>query len=371
MAGQLKEINRNLSDISTWLKFDKVPWVIAGPCSAESEQQVMSTARELAKCPHVKVFRAGVWKPRTRPNTFEGVGKVGLQWLKAVKAETSLLTTTEVANARHIELCLDNDIDILWIGARTTVNPFMVQEIADALKGIDVPVLVKNPINAELGLWLGAIERLYQAGIKKLAAIHRGFSTFVEMEYRNSPNWRIPIELKRLLPNLPIICDPSHIGGSRDFIEPISQTALDLGIEGLMIETHIDPDRALSDSKQQITPRALIELLDRLKARSTAITNEQVKAKIARLRTEISHVDSQIIQDLAERFRWVEEIGKLKQQHNISVLQINRWENLLKDHMAKAEKLDLDAEFIKAVFELIHAQAVKRQSTGWPSPLQD
>jgi chorismate mutase len=361
MTDNLKKLNRNLPEISTWLKFDKIPWVIAGPCSAESEQQVLSTAGELAGCPHVKVFRAGVWKPRTRPNTFEGVGKVGLQWLRAVKAETSLLTTTEVANAQHIELCLDNDIDILWIGARTTVNPFMVQEIANALKGVDVPVLVKNPINAELGLWLGAIERLYQAGIKKLAAIHRGFSTFVETEYRNSPNWRIPIELKRLLPNLPIICDPSHIGGSRDFIEPISQTALDLGIEGLMIETHIDPDRALSDSKQQITPKALIELLNKLRARSTTITDEDVKAKIARLRTEISHVDSQIIQDLAERFRWVEEIGKLKQQHNISVLQINRWENLLKDHIAKAKQLDLDSEFIKAVFELIHAQAVKRQ----------
>jgi chorismate mutase len=361
MTDNLKKLNRSLSDISTWLKFDKVPWVIAGPCSAESEQQVLSTARELASCPYVKVFRAGVWKPRTRPNTFEGVGENGLKWLRAVKVETSMPTTTEVANAKHIELCLENEVDILWIGARTTVNPFMVQEIANALKGVDIPVLVKNPINAELGLWLGAIERLYQAGIKKLAAIHRGFSTFMETEYRNSPNWRIPIELKRLLPDLPIICDPSHIGGSREFIEPISQTAMDLGIEGLMIETHIDPDHALSDSKQQITPTVLIDLLNKLRTRHVMITDEQVKAKIARLRTEISHVDSQIIQDLAERMRWVEEIGRLKQQYNISVLQINRWENLLKDHMAKAKKLDLDTEFIKAVFELIHAQAVKRQ----------
>jgi chorismate mutase len=366
MTDNLKKLNRSLSDISTWLKFERIPWVIAGPCSAESEEQVLSTARELAKCPHVKIFRAGVWKPRTRPNTFEGVGEDGLRWLRRVKTETSLPTTTEVANARHIELCLENDVDILWIGARTTVNPFMVQEIADALKGVDVPVLVKNPINAELGLWLGAIERLYQAGIKKIAAIHRGFSTFVEMEYRNSPNWRIPIELKRLLPDLPIICDPSHIGGSRDFIEPISQTALDLGFDGLMIETHIDPDRALSDSKQQITPKALFRLLEKLRTRSTAITDEQVKAKIARLRSEISRVDSQIIQDLAERFRWVDEIGKLKQQHNISVLQIHRWENLLEDHMVKAKKSGLDAKFIKAVFELIHAQAVKRQLKDQP-----
>jgi len=361
MPEDLKKLNRSLSEISNWLKVDKIPWVIAGPCSAESEEQVLSTARELTKSAHVRAFRAGIWKPRTRPNSFEGVGEVGLEWLKAVKAETSLLTTTEVANARHIELCLDHDVDILWIGARTTVNPFMVQEIADALKGVDVPVLVKNPINAELGLWLGAIERLYHAGIRKLAAIHRGFSTYVEMEYRNRPNWQIPIELKRLLPNLPLICDPSHIAGSRDFIEPISQTALDLGIRGLMIETHVDPDRALSDSKQQITPDVLIELLERLRARSAAITDKQVKGKIARLRAEISHVDSQIIQDLAERMKWVEEIGKLKQQHGIPVLQINRWENLLKDHTAKAQQLGLDGEFIKAVFELIHAQAVKRQ----------
>lgn len=361
MPENLKKLNHNLSEISTWLKFDRIPWVIAGPCSAESERQVISTAREITKSPHVKIFRAGVWKPRTRPDTFEGVGKVGLEWLKAVKAETSLLTTTEVANAQHVELCLDNNVDILWIGARTTVNPFLVQEIANALKGIDVPVLVKNPINAELGLWLGAIERLYHAGIRKLAAIHRGFSTYVQMAYRNHPNWQIPIELKRLLPKLPLICDPSHIGGHRDFIEPISQTALDLGIQGLMIETHIEPDRALSDSKQQITPNVLIELLDRLRARHTAITDKQVKRKIAHLRAEITHTDSQIIQDLADRMRWVEEIGKLKEQHGISVLQINRWESLLKDHMAKARQLGLEAEFIKDVFELIHAQAVKRQ----------
>jgi chorismate mutase len=225
---------------------------------------------------------------------------------------------------------------------------------------------VKNPINAELGLWLGAIERLYHAGIRKLAAIHRGFSTYVEMEYRNRPDWQIPIELKRLIPNLPLICDPSHIGGHRDFIEPISQTALDLGIKGLMIETHIDPDRALSDSKQQIKPSVLIDLLDRLRARNAAITDKQVKAKIARLRAEISHVDSQIMQDLAERMRWVEEIGRLKQQHSIPVLQMNRWEDLLEDHMAKAQRLGLDSEFIKAVFELIHAQAVKRQLQKHP-----
>ena len=361
MPDKLKDLNKHLLDISTWLRFDRIPWVIAGPCSAESEQQVISTAREVAKSANVKVFRAGIWKPRTRPDSFEGVGKIGLAWLKKVKAETSLLTTTEVANAKHIELCLENNVDILWIGARTTVNPFVVQEIANALKGVDIPILVKNPINAELGLWLGAIERLYNAGIKKLAAIHRGFSTYIKMDYRNLPNWQIPIELKRLLPNLPLICDPSHIAGNRDLIEPISQMALDFGIKGLMIETHINPEKALSDSKQQITPQVLIELLDRLRARHTEFADKQLKKRIARLRAAITQVDSRIIQDLAERMNWVEEIGKLKQQHNISVLQLNRWESLLEDHIAKAQQTGLDGEFIKAIFELIHAQAVKKQ----------
>lgn len=361
MPDKLKDLNKNLLDISTWLRFDRIPWIIAGPCSAETEQQVILTARELAKSPNVKVFRAGLWKPRTRPDSFEGVGKIGLAWLKNVKAETSLLTTTEVANTKHIELCLENNVDILWVGARTTVNPFVVQEIANALKGVDIPILVKNPINAELGLWLGAIERLYHAGIKKLAAIHRGFSTYIEMDYRNRPNWQIPIELKRLLPNLPLICDPSHIAGNRDLIEPISQMALDFGIKGLMIETHINPDEALSDSKQQITPQALIELLERLRARDKEFADKQLKRRIAHLRAAITQVDSRIIQDLAERMKWVEEIGRLKQQHNISVLQLNRWESLLEDHIAKAQQTGLEGEFIKAIFELIHAQAVKKQ----------
>ena len=361
MADKLKELNRNLPDISTWLSFDKIPWIIAGPCSAESEQQMLSIAVELKRSAHVKVFRAGIWKPRTRPDCFEGVGGIGLEWLKAVKAETSLLTTTEVANARHVELCLKNDVDILWIGARTTVNPFIVQEIADALKGVDIPVLVKNPVNAEIGLWLGAIERLYNAGIKKIAAIPRGFSTYDQTQYRNQPHWEIPIELERLLPNLPLICDPSHMAGDRSLIEPLSQMALDLGIKGLMIETHIDPDRALSDSKQQITPKALIQMLERLRTREAAPTDRQLKAQIAHLRAAISHVDTKIIQDIAERMKWVEEIGKLKHEHNIQVLQLGRWESLLKDHVERAQKIGLDDEFIKAIFELIHTQAVKKQ----------
>ncbi len=361
MPDKLKELNDCILDVSNWLSYDRVPWVIAGPCSAESEEQVLATARGVAECPAVKVLRAGIWKPRTRPNTFEGVGTEGLKWLAAAKAETSLLTATEVATARHVELCLDSGVDIVWIGARTTVNPFLVQEIAEALKGFDVPVLVKNPINAELGLWLGAIERLYQAGLTKLAAIHRGFSTYIETDYRNSPNWQIPIELKRRLPKLPLICDPSHIAGSRHLIEPLSQMALDLGIQGLMIESHIEPEKALSDSKQQITPSELCEMINRLHARDAEIGDKDVRSQIADLRTEISRVDSQIIQDVADRMKWVEKIGQLKRQHSIPVLQIDRYEMLLGDHIAKARELGLDTSFIESVFELIHAEAVKRQ----------
>jgi len=361
MIEPLKKLNKAIAPVSQWLPHDHVPWVIAGPCSAESAEQMLATARGLVASPHVKVFRAGIWKPRTRPNSFEGVGETGLEWLAQVKAETGLPTATEVANTEHVELCLKHGVDIIWVGARTTVSPFAVQEIAEAVKGVDIPVLVKNPINADLGLWLGAIERLHDAGVRKLAAIHRGFSTYVEMQFRNDPKWQIPIELKRLLPDLPLICDPSHISGSRQFIEPISQMALDLGVQGLMIESHIDPDRALSDAKQQVTPEDLCRMLDRLRVRDTPITGRDVKQKMARLRAEISHIDAKIIQDLAERMKWVEEIGRLKQQHHIPVLQLGRWENLLEDHLAKAKPLGLDEDFIKALFELIHAQAVKRQ----------
>ena len=361
-AGEtLKKLNRSVVPIDTWLLHDRIPWVIAGPCSAESAQQMLATAKGLAQSSHVKVFRAGIWKPRTRPNSFEGVGAIGLDWLENVKAETGLMTTTEVANAKHVELCLQHGVDILWIGARTTVSPFAVQEIANALRGVDIPVLVKNPVNADLGLWLGAIERLFDAGIRKLAAIHRGFSTYVETEFRNQPNWQIPVELKRRLPHLPLICDPSHITGNRQLIEPVSQMALDLGIQGLMIECHIRPEEALSDANQQLTPKELHRMVNRLRARDATLTDRELKGRVARLRAEISHVDAKIIEDLAERMKWVEEIGRLKQQHNVPVLQITRWENLLGDHIARAEKAGLDADFIKTLFEIIHAQAIKRQ----------
>jgi chorismate mutase len=361
MTDSQKKLNREIVPIGQWLPHDHIPWVIAGPCSAESAEQMLATARGLVGSPHVKAFRAGIWKPRTRPSSFEGIGETGLQWLAQVKAETGLPTATEVAKTEHVELCLKHGVDILWVGARTTVSPFAVQEIAEAVKGVDIPVLVKNPINAELGLWVGAIERLHAVGVRKLAAIHRGFSTYVEMEFRNDPKWQIPIELKRLWPDLPLICDPSHISGNRQFIEPVSQMALDIGIQGLMIESHIDPDHALSDAKQQVTPEALCRMLDRLRVRDAPITDRDVKQKISRLRAEISHIDAKIIHDLAERMKWVEEIGRLKQQHNIPVLQLERWENLLGSHIAKGKELGLDEEFIKALFELIHAQAIKRQ----------
>jgi chorismate mutase len=361
MTDSQKKPNRQIVPIGQWLPHDQIPWVIAGPCSAESVEQMLGTARGLVGSPHVKAFRAGIWKPRTRPNSFEGIGETGLEWLAEVKAATGLSTATEVANTEHVELCLKHGVDIIWVGARTTVSPFSVQEIAEAVKGVDIPVLVKNPINAELGLWLGALERLHAVGVRKLAAIHRGFSTYVEMQFRNDPKWQIPIELKRLWPDLPLICDPSHISGSRALIEPVSQMALDIGIQGLMIESHIDPDRALSDAKQQVTPADLCRMLDRLRVRDRPITDRDVKQKISRLRAEISHIDARLLQDLAERMKWVAEIGRLKQEHNIPVLQLERWENLLEKHLAQGKRLGLDEDFIKDLFELIHTQAVKQQ----------
>lgn len=361
MTDQLETINSTLQPPSTWLKSTPLPWVIAGPCSAETERQVLETARLVAKSDHVVAYRAGVWKPRTRPDSFEGVGEEGLRWLAQVKAETGLATTTEVANAKHVELCLKYGVDILWIGARTTINSFAVQEIANALHGVDIPVMIKNPVNAHLAPWIGAIERIYEAGIRKIAAIHRGFSVYLETGFRNRPQWQIPIELQRRLPILPMICDPSHISGKKELIEPVAQMALDIGISGLMIETHIEPDQAWSDAEQQIKPAELMEMLERLHVRGKSITNKDLQKQISQLRGCIEQVDDRILQDLSERMRWVEQIGRIKRENDIPVLQIERWENLLEDHIRKCRKLGLDESFVKSIFELIHLQAVKQQ----------
>lgn len=334
----------------------KRPLVIAGPCSAESEEQVLETARALAK-QGVKVFRAGIWKPRTKPGGFEGVGNIGLEWLQKVKKETGMYVATEVATRNHVEAALAHDIDILWIGARTSVNPFAVQEIADSLEGIDIPVLIKNPVNPDLELWIGAIERIYNAGIKRIGAIHRGFSTYDKKLYRNLPQWNIPIELRRRLPELPLICDPSHIGGKRELIAPISQQAMDLNFDGLIIETHCKPDCALSDKDQQVTPDALEYILNMLVIRHVNQTTESLTI----LRRQIDQIDESILELLAKRMRVSREIGQFKKENNLSILQTPRYGELLDKRGALAEALDLNSEFVKQIWKEIHEESVRQQ----------
>ena len=334
----------------------KRPMVIAGPCSAETEEQVLTTARRLADR-GVKIFRAGVWKPRTKPGGFEGGGEPCLEWLKRVKSELGLYTAVEVANARHVKASLDAGIDILWIGARTSANPFAVQEIADALKGVDVTVLVKNPVNPDLELWIGALERLYNAGIRRLGAIHRGFSEYDKSLYRNAPQWHIPIELHRRLPTLPIFCDPSHMGGRRELIAPLSQEAMDLGFDGLIIESHCNPDCAWSDKNQQVTPESLSLILEHLVIRDTMQTTEN----LAELRREIDKLDNELLSLLSKRMRISREIGQYKKEHNMPVLQAQRYDEILNKRGAQAVELDLDPEFIKTVLRAIHEESVQVQ----------
>lgn len=337
------------------------PLVMAGPCSAETEEQVMETARQL-KENGINIFRAGIWKPRTRPNTFEGVGKEGLPWLKKVHNELGMLTATEVANANHVFEALKYGVDILWIGARTTANPFAVQEIADALEGVDIPVLIKNPVNPDVELWIGAFERLNQAGIKKLAAIHRGFSTYGKTFYRNDPQWQIPIELKRRIPDLPMITDPSHICGNRELLFEISQEAMDLNFDGLIIESHICPDKAISDAGQQITPKALKELLDKLVLRKPNIENTLIMNSLEDLRQEIDKYDDKLLDILASRMMVAEKIGLYKKEHNLTILQSGRWDELLQERTRKAMKKGLSEEFIIKVLRAIHQESINRQT---------
>lgn len=335
---------------------NKRPFVIAGPCSAETEDQVLTTARALV-AQGCHIFRAGVWKPRTKPGGFEGNGEAALPWLRRVKTETGMLVSTEVATPEHVELSLRYGIDIVWIGARTSANPFAMQAVADSLRGVDIPILVKNPISPDLELWIGALERLNQAGITRLAAIHRGFSSYDNKIYRNAPMWQIPIELRRRIPQLPIICDPSHIGGRRELIAPLSQQAMDLGFDGLIVETHCQPDAAWSDARQQITPETLHTMLRQLVIRDKQSSTEGIDL----LRKQIDELDNSLLNTLANRMRICREIGRYKKQHNMTILQTGRYNEILDKRAAQGALCGIDPDFVKEIFEHIHEESVRLQ----------
>jgi len=353
---------KNTAALRTWLDDMKLehPLVIAGPCSAETEEQVLKIAHEL-KDSDVNYYRAGIWKPRTRPGNFEGVGALGLGWLKKVKEETGMKTCTEVANAAHVKLAIENDVDLLWIGARSTVSPFIMQEIADALGETDKIVLVKNPVNPDLALWLGGIERLYTAGVKNLGAIHRGFSTYDKSKYRNNPEWQIAIEFQNKFPDLPLICDPSHITGKRDMIFDVSQTALDLNFDGLMIETHFDPDNAWSDAAQQVTPTSLKQIMEDLKIRKETETDSSYRDSLENLRAQINVVDDQLIELLGKRMKVADQIGALKKEQNVAVLQSRRWNEILGNMVLEGEQKGLSEEFVLRMFKAIHQESINHQ----------
>lgn len=354
------DLELNLSPMQQWLPH-KTPAIIAGPCSAESEEQLLATCLKL-KDLKVDALRAGIWKPRTRPNNFEGHGAIALPWIETVKKEVNLPFGIEVATPQHIELALKHGVDILWIGARTTVNPFNVQDLADALRGVDVPVMIKNPVNPDLSLWLGAIERIYNAGITKIAAIHRGFSSLQESKYRNPPTWQIPLELKRLFPHIPLICDPSHISGARDMIFALSQKALDLNYDGLMIETHIDPDKAWSDAKQQVTPEALGDILSNLKLRVSSINDVEFMNHLEDLRKKIDEIDRELIEILAARMAVVEQVGEYKKDNNITIFQLDRWNEVFRTRPEWAAKMNLSKDLIAEIYKLIHVESIRKQT---------
>lgn len=335
------------------------PLIISGPCSAENEEQVLKTATELSKT-NTNVYRAGIWKPRTRPGTFEGVGEIGLSWLQKAKRKTGLPIAVEVANASHVEQALKHEVDIIWLGARTTVNPFSVQEIADALKGTTIPVMVKNPLNPDLSLWLGAVERLEKSGIEDVGAIHRGFSSYGKKEYRNPPIWEIPIEFRRIRPEIPLICDPSHICGTRENLFDISQQSLNLGFAGLMIESHINPNEAKSDAEQQVTPSRLNEMLQKLKTRRHS--DSKVKKDLEQLRSEINSLDDELMDILAKRMGLSKEIGEYKKEHNVTIYQTNRWNEIITKRLPQAEKLGINKTFIESILQKIHSESIAIQT---------
>jgi chorismate mutase len=338
----------------------KKPYLIAGPCSAESENQLLTIAKAVEGT--ADVFRAGVWKPRTKPNSFEGIGKDALSWLKTIQQETSLKVATEVATAKHVELCLESGVDMLWIGARTTVNPFYVQEIAEALRGVDIPVFVKNPIHPELGLWLGAFERLHKVGVKQLAAIHRGFYSYEKVAFRNDPKWEIPIKLREEIRDLPIICDPSHIAGKAALVEDIAQTAMDINLDGLMIETHHNPSSALSDAEQQVTPIELNSIMNNLVLRDTKLRDEKFKGRLLNFRNQIDNFDTKIIELLNNRKQVVEHIANFKNENKLTIFQIDRWFEILNTRKENANLLGVDEQMIEEIFALIHKYSILTQT---------
>lgn len=354
-------IDIKILPLHDWFDTGRLPLVVAGPCSAESRSQIMNTAREIAAISQVNVFRAGIWKPRTRPGEFDGVGEKGLAWLAEAKKETGLKLAVEVAEPAHVDLALKYGIDMLWMGARTVVNPFSVQAIADVIKGNDIPVMVKNPLNPDLKLWIGAIERVHQAGINKIIAIHRGFHYFERSPFRNAPMWEIPIELKRLAPDLPIIVDPSHICGRRDLLAAVSQKALDLEMDGLMIESHFDPAHAVTDAAQQIKPSDLKELLTALVIRDRK-GDIHFQHKLEELRTEIDKLDVELLQILAKRLEIIDEIGEYKKENDITILQMKRWAGIMEDRLSIGTHLGLDHDFLKHLLELIHTESITRQT---------
>ena len=350
----------NIDPINNWINKDTDPLIISGPCSAETYDQLFETCKQL-KSHGITLMRAGVWKPRTRPGTFEGNGEEALKWISDIKKELDVQFAVEVANTNHIDLSLKYGIDILWIGARTTVNPFSVQEIADAVKGTDTPILVKNPINPDLSLWMGALERINKAGITKLGAIHRGFSMTGSSKYRYVPLWKIAIDLKSNLPNLPVICDPSHICGNRDMIFETSQKALDLGYDGLIIESHIDPDNAWSDAKQQVTPTRLVEIMKDLKIRKITDHEKAFQQSLQQLRSQIDMLDQSLLDSLGKRMKISDEIGKLKKDNNVAVLQNKRWNEILGRMILEGEDRNLGKEFVIKLFKAIHQESINHQ----------
>jgi chorismate mutase len=339
----------------------KRPLIISGPCSAETEEQVLATAKRLADTGSVDMLRAGIWKPRTKPGMFEGVGTKGLPWLQQAKKQTGLPVTVEVATAKQVQDALTFEVDVLWIGARTTVNPFSVQEVADALKGTDVPVMIKNPINPDLELWTGAVERIARAGIKQIGLIHRGFSSYGNTEYRNAPMWHLAIEMKLKYPELLFINDPSHICGRRDILMEVMQKAIDLDYDGLMVESHIDPDNAWSDAKQQVTPERLKEMLGSIIWRKEDISSDEYHAALEKLRQQINHLDDELMQLLGQRMRIAEQIGRYKKDNNITILQTNRWNEIIERAFLKGEKFGLSKEFITRYFDAVHMESINHQ----------